>query len=156
MNKLSLALGLIAILALGACSTPNAPPNTSNTGVTRSNNPQYGVVQSIELVKRRRWRSRRQSSGGWTRQNGSDRHRCGGRCLCGTRTGKPATAEGRCLQDHRPHRGWGISNADAGHRHPLAGRRPGANRKWCPATVLITAGAPDGHARRRQTENASR
>lgn len=51
MNKLPSMLGLIAILALGACSTPNAPPNTSNTGVTRSNNPQYGVVQSIELVK---------------------------------------------------------------------------------------------------------
>lgn len=53
MNKLGPVLGVIAVLTLGACANPTPPPNAPNYGVVRpdSRNPEYGVVQSIELVQ---------------------------------------------------------------------------------------------------------
>ena len=58
INKFGSALGLAAMLTLGACETMNTPANTSSSGTTY---PQpsntggvysgYGVVQSIELAR---------------------------------------------------------------------------------------------------------
>lgn len=59
MNKIGSVLGLAAVLTLGGCGTMNPPAGTSSSG---SAYPQstysggirsgYGVVQSIELVRR--------------------------------------------------------------------------------------------------------
>jgi outer membrane lipoprotein SlyB len=53
MNELGSALGLIAALTLGACATVDNPATAPNSGVAGPGNayPEYGVVQSIELVK---------------------------------------------------------------------------------------------------------
>jgi len=58
MNKFGSVLGLAAVLTLGACETMNTPANTSSSGTAypQSTNsggayPEYGVVQSIELVQ---------------------------------------------------------------------------------------------------------
>jgi len=58
MNKFGPAIGLVAVLALGACGTMDTPANASGPGTAY---PQaansggvyqgYGVVQSIELVR---------------------------------------------------------------------------------------------------------
>ena len=53
MNEFGSVLGLIAALTLGACATVNSPANAPNSGVAGPSNayPEYGVVQSIELVR---------------------------------------------------------------------------------------------------------
>lgn len=53
MNKFGPVLGVIAVLTLGACANPTPPPSAPNYGVVRPNSgyPEYGVVQSIELVQ---------------------------------------------------------------------------------------------------------
>ena len=54
MNKFGPAIGLLAVLALGACGTMDTPANASGPGTAY---PQggayqgYGVVQSIDLVR---------------------------------------------------------------------------------------------------------
>lgn len=59
MSKLGAAFGAVAVLALGGCQTTNDPYSTSGPGTTsqRSVNSGgayagYGVVQSIDLVRR--------------------------------------------------------------------------------------------------------
>jgi outer membrane lipoprotein SlyB len=58
INKFGPALGLLAVLALGACADMNPPANNYGSGPTypQSSNAggaysAYGVVQSIELVR---------------------------------------------------------------------------------------------------------
>jgi outer membrane lipoprotein SlyB len=57
MDELASLLGLIAVLALGACTTTNYPPNNvASSDGTRSGGVYsgYGVVQSVELVRQDR------------------------------------------------------------------------------------------------------
>ncbi|HEY8855864.1 MAG TPA: glycine zipper 2TM domain-containing protein [Rugosibacter sp.] len=53
MNEIGSILGIIFVLMLGACATTNNPPNTPYGGVANPGNvySEYGVVQSVELVK---------------------------------------------------------------------------------------------------------
>ena len=58
MNRFGSALGLAAVLTLGACETMNNPANTSSSGTAYPQSSSaggvysgYGVVQSIDLVK---------------------------------------------------------------------------------------------------------
>ncbi len=57
-NKFGSALGLAAVLALGACADMNPPANTYSSGPTYPQSTTssgsystYGVVQSIEMVR---------------------------------------------------------------------------------------------------------
>ena len=58
INKFGSALGLAAMLTLGACETMNTPANTSSSGTAYPQSTSsggvysgYGVVQSIELAR---------------------------------------------------------------------------------------------------------
>ena len=57
-NKFGSVIGLAAVLTLGGCTNMNTPTDTSRSGTvypqsTNSSSayPQYGVVQSIDLVR---------------------------------------------------------------------------------------------------------
>ena len=58
INKFGSVLGLATLLALGGCESMNSPANTAGSGNVypqstnaSSNYTQYGVVQSIDLVR---------------------------------------------------------------------------------------------------------
>jgi len=53
MNKFAVVIGVVGVLALGGCETMNNPSSTANSGSTNSGSvtPEYGVVQSIDLVQ---------------------------------------------------------------------------------------------------------
>ena len=53
MNRYAAVIAVVGILALGGCETMNSPSSTADTGATNSGSvtPEYGVVQSIDLVQ---------------------------------------------------------------------------------------------------------
>lgn len=51
MHTLKAIAGLVAVLALGACATNSAAPAASSYPQSTNVYTQYGVVQSIELVR---------------------------------------------------------------------------------------------------------